>query len=98
MRKHFGITSSNQQEQTPMVWPCHKERGRVNAEVCNEVEDKGKETDMKTNTNVARHLRWPHEMKKTYLKEVLQTKCFENIQYWRTMISRSTNRSSGEDP
>ena len=35
----------------------------------------------------------------TSLKEVLETKCFENTSIdWRTLISRSTDRSSGEDP
>ena len=37
------------------------------------------------------------KVKKTSLKEVLETKCFENRQDWRTIISRTTNRSSGED-
>ena len=36
--------------------------------------------------------------KKTSLKEVLETKCFENRKYGRTLISYSTDRSSGEDP
>ena len=34
----------------------------------------------------------------TSLKEVFETKCFENRKYWRTFISYSTDRSSGEDP
>ena len=34
----------------------------------------------------------------TSLKEVLETKCLENRQDWRALISRSTDRSSGEDP
>ena len=34
--------SSNQQEQTLMVWPCHEERRRINAEGCNEVKDEWK--------------------------------------------------------
>ena len=33
----------------------------------------------------------------TSLKEVLRTKCFENRHDWRTLISRSTDRNSGED-
>ena len=63
-----------------MVWPCHEERGRLNAEGCNEVKDEGKETKRKT------RLRWldtdSHLMgkKHTSLREVLETKCFENIQ------------------
>ena len=36
--------------------------------------------------------------KKTSLKEVIETKCFENRQDWRTLIYRSTDRSSGKDP
>ena len=35
--------------------------------------------------------------KKTSLKEVLRTKCFENRHDWRTLISRSTDSNSGED-
>ena len=37
------------------------------------------------------------KVKNTSLKEVLETKCFENRQDWTTLISRSTDRSSGED-
>ena len=44
--------------------------------------------------NIDSHLK----AKKTSLKEVLETKCFENRQDWRTLISYSTDRSSGEDP
>ena len=36
--------------------------------------------------------------KNTSLKEVLRTKCFENRHDMRTLISRSTDRNSGEDP
>ena len=35
--------SSNQQEQTSMVWQCHEERGKFNTESCDEVRDEGKE-------------------------------------------------------
>ena len=35
---------------------------------------------------------------KTSLKEVLETKCFVNRHDWRILISRSTDRSSEEDP
>ena len=34
----------------------------------------------------------------TSLKEVLRMKYFENRHDWRTLISRSTYRNSGEDP
>ena len=44
--------------------------------------------------NIDSHLKG----KSTSLKEVLETKCFENRKYWRTFISYSTDRSSGEDP
>ena len=44
--------------------------------------------------NIDIHLK----VKNTSLKEVLETKCFENRKYWRTLISYSTDRSSGEDP
>ena len=44
--------------------------------------------------NIDSHLKG----KNTSLKEVLETKCFENRKDWRTLISYSTDRSSGEDP
>ena len=44
--------------------------------------------------NIDSHL----QGKKTSLKEVLETKCFENRKDWRTLIYYSTDRSSGEDP
>ena len=44
--------------------------------------------------NIASHLKG----NKTSLKEILETKCFENRKDWRTLISYSTDRSSGEDP
>ena len=44
-------------------------------------------------SNIDRH----QKGKNTYLKEVLRTKCFENKHDWRTLISRSTYRNSGED-
>ena len=43
--------------------------------------------------NIDRH----QKGKNTSLKEVLRTKCFENRHDWRTLISRSTDRNSGED-
>ena len=46
--------STDQQEQTSMVWSCHEERRRLNADGCNEVKDEGKETKRKTKTKVAR--------------------------------------------
>ena len=46
----------NQPEQTSMVWSCHEERGRCNAEGCNAV-DEGKETKRKAKTKVARQHR-----------------------------------------
>ena len=44
--------------------------------------------------NIDSHLKG----KNTSLKGVLETKCFDNRQDWRTLISRSTDRSSEEDP
>ena len=44
--------------------------------------------------NIDRH----QKGKNTFLKEVLRTKCFENRQDWRTLISRSTDSNSGEYP
>ena len=74
--------SSNQQEQTPMVWPCHEERRRVNSEGCNEVKDEGKETKRKNKNktaidNIDSHLNG----KDTSPNDVLETKCFQNVQY-----------------
>ena len=40
-----------------MVWPCHEERGRVDAEGYNEVKDERKESERKTKTNVTRQHR-----------------------------------------
>ena len=78
-----------------MVWPCHEERERVNAQGCDAVKDEGKRRPrLRWLDNIDRH----QKGKNTSLKEVLQTKCFENIQDWRTLISRSTDRNSAEDP
>ena len=44
--------------------------------------------------NIDSHLKG----KNTSLKDVLETKYFENQKDWRTLISYSTERSSGEDP
>ena len=90
MKTELYVThlSSNQQEQTLMVWPCHKERCRFNAEGCNEVKDEGKQTKWKTTTKVARHIDSHLKGKNTSLKEVLETRCFENREDWRALISR----------
>ena len=40
-----------------MVWSCHKDMGRVDAEGCDEVKDDGKWTKRKTKTKVARQHR-----------------------------------------
>ena len=42
-----------------MVWPCHEEKGRVNAQVCDAVKDEAKETKRKD--YVARQHRSPLE-------------------------------------
>ena len=44
------IVSSQQateKEHTSMVWPCHEEKGRVNAQGYDAVKDEGKETKRK---------------------------------------------------
>ena len=43
--------------------------------------------------NIDNHLKG----KNTSLKEVIEAKCFENRQDWRTVISQIANMSSGED-
>ena len=43
--------------------------------------------------NIDRH----QKGKNTFLKEVLRMKCFKNRHDLRTLISRSTDRNSGED-
>ena len=43
--------------------------------------------------NIDSHLKGKNKS----LKEVLETKCSEIRQDWRTLISRSTDRNSGED-
>ena len=48
-------------------------------------------------------LRWldnidSHLKGKNTSEEVLEAKCFDNRQYWRTLIYRPTDRSSGDDP
>ena len=57
---------------------------------------KGKRPRGKTTwlDNIDRHQKGNN----TSLKEVLRTKCFENRHDWRTLIYRSTDRNSGEDP
>ena len=77
--------SSNNQEQSSMVWPCHDERRRVSAEVCDEGKDEGKDTTGKIKTNVVidSHMKGKSKSR----KEILRTKCFKNIQDLRTLIS-----------
>ena len=77
-----------------MVWPCHGERGRVNAQGCDAAKDGRKETKTTWLDNIDRH----QKGKNTSLKEVLRTKCFENRHDWRTLIYRSTDMNSVEDP
>ena len=43
-----------------MIWPCHEEKGRVNAQGYDAVKDEGKETERKY--YVARQHRSPVEM------------------------------------
>ena len=81
-----------------MVWPYHEERGRVNAQSYDAVKGEWKEIKRRPRLrwldNIDRH----QKGKNTFLKEVLRTKCFENRQDWRTLISQSTDSNSGEYP
>ena len=56
-----------------MVWPCHEERGRVNAQGCDAVKGEWKEIKMRPILrwldNIDRH----QKGKNTSLKEVLRT-------------------------
>ena len=63
-------------------------RRRLNAEGCNEVKDEGKDTKRKTNTKLARYMKGRNPS----LKEVLETKCFENRKDWRTWVGFLLNR------
>ena len=75
-----------------------EESGRINAQGCDAVKGEGKETKKRPKLrwldNIDRH----QKGKNTSLKEVLRTTCFENRQEWRSLISQSTDRNSGEDP
>ena len=81
-----------------MAWPYHEERGRLNAQSYDAVKGEWKEIKRRPRLrwldNIDRH----QKGKNTFLKEVLRTKCFENRQDWRTLISRSTDNNSGEYP
>ena len=78
-----------------MVWPCHEERGRADDHGCDAVKGEGKYTKRRPRRleNIDRH----QKGKKTSLKEIIRTKCFENRQDWRTLNSQSTDRNSVED-
>ena len=56
---------------------CREERGRVNAEGCDDVKDEGKETPRKTNTKVARQHREPPER-----KEHISERSPRNEMFW----------------
>ena len=80
-----------------MVWPCHEERGRVNAQGYDAVKGEWKEIKRRPRLrwldNIDRH----QKGKSTSLKEVLRTKCFKNRQDLRTLIYQATDSNSGED-
>ena len=50
-----------------MVWPCHEEKGRVNAQGCDAV--KGEEKETKRKDYVARQHRSPPE-RKEHISEI----------------------------
>ena len=72
-----------------MVWPRHEVRGRVNGKV---KRPRGRPIQRWLD-NIDRNA----EGKNTSLREVIGTKCFENREDWRTLISRTTERSCGEE-
>ena len=59
-----------------MVWPLHEERGRVDAEGCDEVKDEGKETKRKTNTKVSRQHRQPPERTEYIIERIPRNEMF----------------------
>ena len=69
--------------------PSHDVRGRVNGEV-NRLRGRPIQRWLDNIDSNA-------EGKNTSLKEVLGTKCFENREDGRTLISQTTERSCGED-
>ena len=80
-----------------MVWPYHEEIGRVNAQSYDAVKGEWKEIKRRPRLRWLENIYRHQKGKNTFLKEV-RTKCFENRQYWRTLISRSTDSNSGEYP
>ena len=78
----FGLVMRREEESMPRVVMQLKMEGQ---------RPRGKTTWL---DNIDRH----QKGKNTSLKEVLRTKCFENRHDWRTLIYRSTDRNSGEDP
>ena len=76
-----------------MVWPCHEESVSVNTEGFGKakVKMKGKRPRgrLRWLDIIDSHLKG----KNTSLKERIETKCFEKLHYWGTLISGSTDRS-----
>ena len=81
-----------------MVWHVMRREEESTLRVVMKLKMKGKiprgRPRLRWLDNIDSHLKG----RNTSLKEVFETKCFENRQDWRTLISRSTDRSSGEDP
>ena len=81
-----------------MVWPYHEERGRVNAQSYDAVKGEWKEIKRIPRLRWLDNIDHHQKGKNTFLKEVIRTKCFENRQDWRTLISQSSDSNSGEYP
>ena len=86
--------SSNQQEQTTTAWPWHEERGRVNTESCDKVKYEEKRPRGRSILRWLDHIDCHLKGNTISLKELLGTKCLENREDWRKLISRPTNNCS----
>ena len=82
--RRFGHVTRREEESTPRIVMKLKTKGK---------RPRGR-TRLRCLDNIDSHLK----RKNTSLKEVLETKCFENPKYSRALTSYLTDMSSGEDP